>query len=210
MKVLLPSRLLLSVALLPLLAPAPSFARGFGQHNNQPPVVAKPNRPLQRQNVQPQPNASVRAAENQHLQQWMQSHSNMSLADQQRALGNEPGFRDLPAQTQQRYRDQLDHLYNMNPQQRQRMLERNEMLERLTPQQRQHWNAAVQQLNSLPPARRQMMARAIIDLREMPPAQRQQVINSPNFASRFSDGERNMLSTLLTAEPYHPAPAPPQ
>ena len=37
----------------------------------------------------------------------MERHSNLPLADQQHALENEPGFRDLPAPTQQRMRDRL-------------------------------------------------------------------------------------------------------
>ena len=55
----------------------------------------------------------------------------------QKALQNEPGFHELPPQTQQRYRDLLGRLYNMDPQQRSRMLDRNEAFERLTPPQRQ-------------------------------------------------------------------------
>ena len=52
------------------------------------------------------------------------------------------------------------------------------------------------------------MARAILDLREMPPDQREQVIDSPAFGAQFSDGERSTIRTLLTAEPYPPAPCP--
>jgi hypothetical protein len=142
----------------------------------------------------------------------MDNHSNLSLPDQQRALQNEPGFRDLPPQVQLHELNELARLYNMNPQQRNRLLDRNEALEHMTPMQRQQWNVAVQQLNALPLQRRRIVARAIVDLREMPPEQRQQTLNSPAFRAQFSDGERNMLSTLLTVEPYPPvepaAPAP--
>ncbi len=58
----------------------------------------------------------------EHLAQWMDRHSNLPLADQQKALENEPGFRDLPPQTQQRMRDRLTQLNNMTPDQRQRIL----------------------------------------------------------------------------------------
>src|ERR1700743_2077663 len=46
----------------------------------------------------------------EHLPQWMARHGNLSPAEQQRALENEPGFRDLPQQTQQRMRDRLTQL----------------------------------------------------------------------------------------------------
>ncbi|MDR3746192.1 MAG: DUF3106 domain-containing protein [Acidobacteriaceae bacterium] len=155
------------------------------------------------------PNAVVRPAQNQeHLAQWMDRHSNLSLADQQRALQNEPGFRELPAQVQQHYRDDLARLNNMNPQQRQRMLERNEALGYMTQPQRQQWRSAVQELHGLPTPRRQLVARAILSLREMPPQQRQQVINSPAYRVQFSDAERSLLATIITVEPYSPSRAP--
>jgi len=132
----------------------------------------------------------------------MENHKNLSLPEQQRALENEPGFRDLPPETQLRYRDRLAQLNNMNPQQRARILDRNEALERLTPQQREEYRSAAQTLETAPPERRRPMARAVLDLTEMPPAQREQVIDSPAFRAQFSDGERSTIRTLLTAEPY--------
>jgi hypothetical protein len=132
----------------------------------------------------------------------MENHKNLSLPEQQRALENEPGFRDLPPETQLRYRDRLAQLNNMNPQQRARILDRNEALERLTPQQREEYRSAAQTLETAPPERRRPMARAVLDLTEMPPAQRDQVIDSPAFRAQFSDSERSTIRTLLTAEPY--------
>src|SRR5271156_6889289 len=71
-------------------------------------------------------------ANQEHLPQWMARHSNLSPAEQQRALENEPGFRDLPPQTQQRIRDRLTQLNSMTPEQRRRILERSEQMEHLT------------------------------------------------------------------------------
>lgn len=144
----------------------------------------------------------------EHLQRWMQSHSAMSLADQQRALQNEPGFRELPAQVQQNRLNMLARLYNMNPQQRSRILSRTEVLERMAPAQRQQWRDAVQRLNSTPQPRRRMIANAILGLRELPPEQREAMLNSPAYASQFSPDERQTLHTLLTAEPYPQPPGP--
>ncbi len=140
-----------------------------------------------------------------HLRQWIENHRSLSPPEQQRQLENEPGFRELPQQTQQRYRDELNRLNSMPPQQRDRMLQRNEQLERLSPVQRQQWRGAVQQLNGLPIDRKRLVARSILDLRMMPPGQREQIINSPAFGAQFSDSERSTIRTLLIAEPYPPA-----
>jgi hypothetical protein len=147
------------------------------------------------------------------MQRWMDNHSNLPLPEMQKALQNEPGFRELPRQVQQYELNEMARLYNMDPQQRARMLDRNEGFERLTPQRRQQYLDAEQQWSVLPPARRRVLSRAFLDLREMPPDQRQLTLNSPAFRAQFSDDERTMLSTLLTVEPYTPrtyvpAPAP--
>jgi Protein of unknown function (DUF3106) len=144
----------------------------------------------------------------EHLAQWMDRHSNLPLADQQRALENEPGFRDLPPQTQQRMRDRLTQLNNMTPEQRRRILERTEEMEHLTPPQRQQVRSALEQYRGLPEDRRRMVARAFRDLREMPQPQRQAVMNQDRFRAQFSDQERNTLSGLLAVEPYLPVQHP--
>jgi hypothetical protein len=144
----------------------------------------------------------------EHLAQWMDHHSNLPLADQQRALENEPGFRDLPSQTQQRMRDRLTQLNNMTPEQRQRILERTEQMEHLTPPQRQQVRGALEQYRGLPEDRRRVVARAFRDLREMPQPQRQAILNSDRFRSQFSDPERTTISNLLAVEPYLPVQHP--
>lgn len=144
----------------------------------------------------------------EHLPQWMERHSNLSPADQQRALENEPGFRNLPAETQQRMRDRLTQLNNMPPEQRRRLIDRTEAMERLTPPQRQQVRGAMQQLGVLPEDRRRLVARAFRDLREMPQPQRQAILNSDRFRGQFSDQERNTLSSLLAVEPYLPVQRP--
>lgn len=143
-------------------------------------------------------------ANQEHLPQWMARHSNLSPTEQQRALENEPGFRDLPLQTQQRMRERLNQLNNMTPEQRRRMLEHTEVMEHLTPQQRQQVRGAMQQYQGLPEDRRRLVARAFRDLREMPEPQRQEIVSSDRFRGQFSEQERNTLSGLLAVEPYLP------
>jgi len=140
----------------------------------------------------------------EHLAEWMERHSNLPPAEQQKALENEPGFRDLPSETQQRMRDSLTRLNNMPPEQRRRVLARTEAMEQLTPQQRSQVRGALAQLGGLPMDRRRMVARAFRDLREMPEPQRQAILNSDRFRSQFSDQERGTISNLLAVEPYLP------
>jgi hypothetical protein len=147
-------------------------------------------------------------ANQEHLAQWMDRHSNLPLAEQQKALENEPGFRDLPPQTQQAMRNRLTQLNNMTPEQRRRILEHTEEMEHLTPPQRQQLRGALEQYRGLPEDRRRLVARAFRDLREMPPQQRQALMSSNRFRTQFSDQERNTLSGLLAVEPYLPVQRP--
>jgi hypothetical protein len=138
----------------------------------------------------------------------MARHSNLSPAEQQKALENEPGFHDLPPQTQQAIRNRLTQLNNMSPEQRRRIVERNEEIEHLTPPQRQQLRSALDQYRGLPQDRQRLVAHAFRDLREMPPQQRQAMMNSDHFRSQFSDQERNTLSGLLASEPFIPVQRP--
>lgn len=161
--------------------------------------------PVYGPNVHPTPDVSPRSVQNQvHLVQWMERHSNLSLPEQQDALQNEPGFRELPRQVQQYELSELAHLYSMDPHVRTRILEHNEALEPLSAAQQKQWRIAVQDLSSIPSPRRHLLLHAIMDLRELPIEQRQQVLNSPGFSAHFSDAERKIIGTILTAEPYSP------
>ena len=189
-----------------MLAVAPALAQPRS------PVIPTPGRPpvSGRAKVDLAQNAVPDREE--HLQRWMESHGSMSLAEQQRALQNEPGFRELPAPVQANRLKMLERLYNMNPQQRDRILDRTETLERLAPAQRQQWREAVQRLNALPEPRKHLMATTLLQLRELPPPQREAALNSPSSAAQFSPQERQTLRTLLMGEPYPPVrtPARPQ
>lgn len=181
--------------------PARQARMGGGQAPHQQAPAARPG-PAIRQNQGP------RRGQQQHLAQWMHQHSNLSLADQQKALDNEPGFRSLPPDVQQRYHNRLAQLNAMPPAQRERWLARTEAMERLNPAERQQVRGAMQQLGALPQDRRRLVARAFRDLREMPPEQRQAILNSDRFRGQFSGQERSTLSNLLRVEPYLPIEHP--
>jgi hypothetical protein len=144
----------------------------------------------------------------------MSRHRDLPVPQQQKALESEPGFRELPAQTQQRMRDRLTQLNNMRPAQRDRIIERNEVLEHLSAPQSQQVRGALLQLGSLPEDRRRAVSRAFRDLRAMPEPERQQYLNSPAFRAQYNDQERDTLGNLMSVEPYlpgkRPGEAPPQ
>ncbi len=188
-------------------APVPAF------HPNAVPQAPRPpQRPLNGNNA-----VQGQGARNQeHLSEWLSRHRDLPVPMQQRALENEPGFRELPSRTQQSMRDRLAQLNNMRPEQRERLLERNEAMERLSPAQRQQFLSSVRQLGSMAIDRRRAVARAVRDLRSLPEDQRQQYLGSPAYRSQFNDQERGTIGNLMTFEAYLPAPrtttaaAPPQ
>jgi hypothetical protein len=192
-----PSRLDLGAALLVLCAAAPAFARGRGRLPGPPPPTQQ----------RAQQRAQQRSAQGQpHLKKWLEDHKNLTPAEQEREMQNEPGFRELTPQMQQQELQLLRKLNGMPAQQRDRMLDRNEMVERMTSQQRQLYRSAVQQLTAAPPPRQRFMLKAIFDLRMMPLGQREQVIESPAYAAQFSQSERSTIRTVLMGEPYNPTP----
>jgi hypothetical protein len=194
MKANLPFRLCFGAALAALFIAAPAFARLRGPQPVAPSPALKPNRPPPRQ---------VRPVQRQdHLQQWMERHNNLPLHDLQRALEAEPGFRELPAQTQQSYRDELAKLYNMTPQQRSRLLERNEAIERMTVVQRQQFNDCMTQYRALPPGRKLLVQKAFRDLHELPVTEREAIMNTERFRALLSDHERDILRSLFVWAPY--------
>jgi hypothetical protein len=139
-----------------------------------------------------------------HIGDWVRTHRDMPVAEQQKALQSDPTFQTLAPQQQQRLQNQLTRLNNMPPQQQQRMLNRAEVWEHLSPQQRTQVKQLHSQMQALPPDRQRMMKTAIGDLRAMPPDQREKVLDSPRFQSMFSDQERNMLRET-TKLPLAPA-----
>ncbi|MGO8719056.1 MAG: DUF3106 domain-containing protein [Acidobacteriaceae bacterium] len=140
----------------------------------------------------------------EHLGQWLRQHQNMSFADQERALRTEPGFNRLPPARQQRLLGRLQQLDAMPPVRRERMLQRLETWERLSPEQRQQVRIGILEVHQMPFDRQRMIHRAVRDLSEFPPDQRGEILNSWEFRHRYSDYERQVLATLMLAQPYEP------
>lgn len=140
----------------------------------------------------------------------MNQHSNLTPQQQQQALQHEPGFQELPRNTQQRMLDRLSQLDAMTPLQRQRVLARTEAMERLNPDQRAEVRTAMSQLGSLPGDERHAVAQTFRALRELPPEQRIQAYASGRYGTPLNDTQRTVLFHLLQVEPMLPRPdAPP-
>jgi hypothetical protein len=143
-----------------------------------------------------------RAPKGEHLPEWMNQHSGLSLAQQQEALQRLPGFRELPPQTQQRELDRLAQLNAMSPQQRDKLIQRNEVMERLSPDQRGQVRGAMEQLGALPPDQRRVVAHNFQELRKLPPDQRAYSMSR----MPMNEAQRVTLNNLLRVEPLLPPP----
>lgn len=138
----------------------------------------------------------------EHLSDWMSAHSTLTPPQQQEALRNEPGFRELPQPTQQRYLDRLNQLNSMPPEKRQRWLAQTEAMERLSPEQRAAVRSATLQWGALPPEDKKIVGKAFRDLRGMPPEQRLQILNE-RYRNLSPQG-RQALTQLMQVEPWMP------
>jgi len=183
-----------------------SAQKGHTAPPPRPPAASK-LAPIQR-HENPGAAAHGNAPRGEHLAEWMNQHNNLTATEQQQALEREPGFHDLPSQTQQRMRDRLTQLNAMSPEQRQRVLERNEHMEQLTPEQRGQVRGAMQQLGALPQDQRREVARSFRELRQLPPDQRMTAMNSGRYKN-LNESQRSTLNNLMRVEPMLPAPEKP-
>ena len=144
------------------------------------------------------------AARPGHLGDWLNKHQGLSVQQQERALRDDPSFRQLPPGNQQRLMQQLRRLDQMPPARRQRTLARLEMLERLSPVEQMRINRSEAQYRQLPPDRKGLVKQAFQELSAVPLDQRQTVLNSARYRNMFTSQERGILSDLLKVEPYTP------
>ncbi len=146
------------------------------QHQQPAPIERRPAPPSAQPHPQPQPATQPRGNNGQkppagpHLGGWLESHSNLTPAQQQQALekGN-PASTICLRRPQQRYRDRLSQLNTMPAPQRDKVISRTEWMERLPPEQRTQVRNALQQWGSLPPASHRAVGRTFRIVRGMPP-----------------------------------------
>ena len=139
----------------------------------------------------------------EHLPEWMEQHRGMTLEQQQAALDREPGFRDLPLQTQMQMHQRLAQLNAMTPEMRARTLAHTEAMERLNPAQRSQVRGVMEQLGSLPMDQRRQVIRSFRELRMLPPQQRFGMMNSPQYGW-LNYAQRTVLTNLIVNAPMLP------
>jgi len=138
-----------------------------------------------------------------HRGDWIRNHQDMSPQEQERALRNDPSFRQLSPERQQQLVNRLREFNSRPPEQRQRILDRMETFEHLPQDQRQQLRSMYGQMRNLPDDRRFAVRQAVRQLGGMSPAERERMLNSPQFQRRFSPQEQNLVRGLAELEPGH-------
>ncbi len=128
---------------------------------------------------------------------WLQEHTQLPPAEQEKALERDPEFQKLAPQRQERLRENLRRLNSMAPQQREKTIQRMVAIEQLPPEKRELLRTSMQQLRQLPEDRRKTVWKTYHNLRNMPPPARAQVMDSAQFKSTLDDNERSILNGLL-------------
>jgi hypothetical protein len=128
-----------------------------------------------------------------HAGDFLRRYGDLHPDEQEQALENDPDFRRLPVERQQKYRQRLQHFSSLPPEAQLKILNRMETWEHLTPEQKQEARQLFGQFRQLPPNRQNMVKTAVDDLRAMPPDQRDREIDSDKFKGMFSDQERELM-----------------
>ena len=103
--------------------------------------VDQKQKPVPRENFQPQPNGALRNQPNLRAMaglppKWVENLREMPPAEQERFLQNNRLFQNLAPERQAQVRKNLENWNQLTPEQRDALRERAEVLERMTPAQR--------------------------------------------------------------------------
>jgi len=131
-----------------------------------------------------------------HSGDWLRRYNTMPEQQRQHALENDPSFKRLNPQQQQRYKTQLNQFNSKTPQQQQKIINRMDAWDHLSEPQKQQARTTYGQLKTMPADRQQQVNSAYKRLRAMPPSARQQVMNSPEFQGKYSEQERNVIKNM--------------
>jgi hypothetical protein len=136
-----------------------------------------------------------------HAGDWLRRNRNLPLNQQLQQLQSDPAFRRLAPQQQEQMRQRLQRFNSLTPEQQDRVLDRMEVREHLAPEQRREENELAQRYRGLPGSRQQAVKNALNELNALPPQERQQRLSSPEFRSRFTDNEREIIGQALEMRP---------
>jgi Protein of unknown function (DUF3106) len=152
----------------------------------------------------PSKNSNQKARANhpvQRLGEWLESHKNLPLDQQEKALENDPNFKKMAPARQNALRDRLRKFNTLTPDQRDLAIKRMNFWASLTKEQHEKVRDANQKMQTLPPDRRVALHKALRHLRRMDSQHREQVMESDRFKSLFSDQEQGILKELATINP---------
>jgi len=136
-----------------------------------------------------------------HRGEWLRKNQSLPPQEQERALRNDPAFRQLPPERQEQLINRLRNFNNRPPEERQRILNRMETFEHLPQGERQQVRNLYGQMRELPDDRRMAVRQAARQLSGMSPGERERMLNSPQFRRRFSPQEQNLVRGLAQLEP---------
>lgn len=184
---------------------------GFGAQSNQASQPQQqPPAPQPRQNELQHEGGGTRVfGPGPHAGDWLRRNRTMPLNQQLQQLQSDPAFRRLPPQEQDQMRQRLQRFNSLTPEQQDRVLDRMEIREHLPPEQRQEENQLARRYNGLPSGRQQAVKNALRELNSLPPQERQQRLSSPEFRSRFTDNEREIIGQAIEIRPNTGRPPQP-
>jgi Protein of unknown function (DUF3106) len=153
---------------------------------------------------QPSSNAPVRAggqgsnnAQHSHVGDWLRLNRGKSFDQQKQSLENDPEFKKLPADRQQRLQQRLLHFNSLPPEKQDRILKNMDKLEHMSPQQRAQARAMWDRMRLLPQERRGLVRQQIHSMDSLNPDQRQKVFASDQYIQQFSPEERDLVQRGL-------------
>ena len=120
---------------------------------------------------------------------------NMRPEQRQRLLEN------LPPARRKRLEQRLAAYEALPPAERERLRRQYDTFRSLTPEQKQAARRLFRRFTELPPARRQVLRQEGLRLGRMPWKQRQARMSSPDFQSRYSPEERQILRAIAAITP---------
>jgi hypothetical protein len=132
-----------------------------------------------------------------HAGDWLRNNRGRPLNQQLQQLHNDPAFRKLPPQEQQRLEDRLRQFNSLTPAQQDRLLNNVDTMEHLPPDGRRQAQELYRRYQSLPFTRQQAVHGAVRELMPLSPEDRQRRLSSPEYRSRFTDNERDIISQQI-------------
>ena len=137
---------------------------------------------------------------------WLKTMQAVPQQQRMKTLEQDPQFRSLAPEVQQRMRDRLEWFNSRTPEEQQRIVDRLKTIEEMTPAQRQ----LARRYQGLPDERRAEVHKAINRLRGLSPEEQQRVMSSEQFRNRFSDQEREIIGSFVQTPEHAAGGEPPE